>query len=196
MATTVTTSNHLYSQQDRDIKAAIEQQLGMQPMRQKIVDQHIERTLSEELIKAPDDLKDPLRTAYRTPSAERTDDQVALLKEHPYIQNISAGSLYLYSRQRSRRAAILKPLLISWSPNNADTQEDIWRADEPLRGEPDLLDIPENERSDEQKTRLSEHEALLVTAETLKKFQPEITEEWPPTGGCQSLSRDGCSKRT
>ena len=170
----------LYSQQDRDIKAAIEQRAqDATDARQKIVDQHIERTLSEELIKAPDDLKDPLRTAYRTPSAERTDDQVALLKEHPYIQNISAGSLYLYSRQRSRRATDIEAIADKLeSEAIADTQEEYLEGiDEPLRGElKTLLDIPENERSDEQKTRLSEHEALLVTAETLKKFQPEITE--------------------
>ena len=69
-----------------------------------MIEQHIDRTLYEELIKAPDDLKEPLRVAYKTVSSERSEQQAALLKEHPYIQNISSGSLYLYSRKRASRA--------------------------------------------------------------------------------------------
>ena len=95
----------LYTEQDRKLRARIETKANeAQRQRQEVINAHIQRTLYEELIKAPVDLQLALRTAYETPSKKRTAEQNALLKEHPNIRNISSGSLYLYSRQRSRRA--------------------------------------------------------------------------------------------
>ncbi|MFP6669302.1 MAG: DUF1549 and DUF1553 domain-containing protein [Pirellulales bacterium] len=95
----------LYTDEDRKMAAGIEAKAKQaEEYRKKILDGHLKRTLYEELIKAPDDLKETLRTAFETAVAERSKEQVALLKEHPNIGNINSGSLYLYSEQRGRRA--------------------------------------------------------------------------------------------
>ncbi|MEO6739525.1 MAG: DUF1549 and DUF1553 domain-containing protein, partial [Chthoniobacteraceae bacterium] len=61
-------------------------------------DEFIEKVLTWELEKKPPELRDPLRTAYRTVAAKRTPEQLKLLKEHPTINQLSGGSLYLYDR--------------------------------------------------------------------------------------------------
>ena len=95
----------LYTADDRKVAAGIEAKAQKaEQERQRILAGHLKQTLYEELIKAPDDLKQALRTAYETPAGKRTKQQIALLKEYPNIQNISGGSLYLYSEQRGRRA--------------------------------------------------------------------------------------------
>ncbi len=54
--------------------------------------------LERELASKSEELREPLRVAYRTAVKERTPEQVKLLKEHPSVMNLSAGSLYLYDR--------------------------------------------------------------------------------------------------
>ncbi len=61
-------------------------------------DEFIEKVLTWELEKKPAELRDPLRAAYRTMVAKRTPEQLKLLKEHPTINQLSGGSLYLYDR--------------------------------------------------------------------------------------------------
>ncbi len=61
-------------------------------------DEFIEKVLTWELEKKPEALREPLRTAYRTDVAKRTPEQLRLLKEHPTINQLSGGSLYLYDR--------------------------------------------------------------------------------------------------
>ena len=61
-------------------------------------DEFIEKVLTWELEKKPEELREPLRTAYRTEAKQRTPEQLKLLKEHPTINQLSAGSLYLYDR--------------------------------------------------------------------------------------------------
>ncbi len=61
-------------------------------------DEFIEKVLTWELEKKPAELRDPLRAAYRTVVAKRTPEQLKLLKEHPTINQLSGGSLYLYDR--------------------------------------------------------------------------------------------------
>src|SRR5581483_1741094 len=58
----------------------------------------IEKVLGWELEKKPAELREPLRTAYYTEVAKRTPEQLKLLKEHPTINQLSGGSLYLYDR--------------------------------------------------------------------------------------------------
>lgn len=72
--------------------------------RSKRQQEHINRTLYEELLVAPDASRELLKTAYETEKATRTPEQIALLEEFPSIGNISPGSLYLYAEQRARRA--------------------------------------------------------------------------------------------
>ena len=61
-------------------------------------DEFIEKVLTWELEKKPEPLREPLRTAYRTEVKKRTPAQLKLLKEHPTINQLSGGSLYLYDR--------------------------------------------------------------------------------------------------
>jgi hypothetical protein len=61
-------------------------------------DEFIEKVLTWELETKPDNLREPLRTAYRTAVKKRTPEQLKLLKEHPTIANLGPGSLYLYDR--------------------------------------------------------------------------------------------------
>src|SRR5205085_7092669 len=59
-------------------------------------DEFIEKVLTWELEKKPEELREPLRNAYRTEVKKRTPEQLKLLKEHPTINQLSARSLYLY----------------------------------------------------------------------------------------------------
>ncbi|MEZ0256300.1 MAG: PSD1 and planctomycete cytochrome C domain-containing protein [Chthoniobacter sp.] len=61
-------------------------------------DEFIEKVLTWELEKKPEELREPLRTAYRTEAKKRTPEQLQLLKENPTINQLSSGSLYLYDR--------------------------------------------------------------------------------------------------
>jgi mono/diheme cytochrome c family protein len=61
-------------------------------------DELIELVLGWELQKRPEELRDALRAAYRTEAKQRTPEQLKLLKEHPTINQLSPGSLYLYDR--------------------------------------------------------------------------------------------------
>jgi hypothetical protein len=61
-------------------------------------DEFIEKVLTWELEKKPAELREPLRTAYRTEVKKRTPAQLKLLKEHPTINQLNGGSLYLYDR--------------------------------------------------------------------------------------------------
>ncbi len=56
----------------------------------------IQIVLEKELLKVDEAGRAPLRTAYNTTVKERTPEQVALLKMHPTINKLNAGSLYLY----------------------------------------------------------------------------------------------------
>ncbi len=66
--------------------------------RKKREDELIELVLGWELAKRPEELRETLRTAYRTELKSRTPEQLSLLKEHPTINQLNPGSLYLYDR--------------------------------------------------------------------------------------------------
>ena len=61
-------------------------------------DEFIEKVLTWELEKKPEEVREPLRSAYRTEVKKRTPEQLKLLKDHPTINQLSGGSLYLYDR--------------------------------------------------------------------------------------------------
>jgi hypothetical protein len=66
--------------------------------RKKREEELIELVLGWELEKRPEELRGPLRAAYRKEAKSRTPEEVRLLKEHPTINQLSPGSLYLYDR--------------------------------------------------------------------------------------------------
>ncbi|MCA9205202.1 MAG: DUF1553 domain-containing protein, partial [Planctomycetales bacterium] len=59
--------------------------------------EYLAAALEQELAKFDETLREKLRAAYKTPDAERTDEQKQLLKEHPSV-NISPGVLYQYNQ--------------------------------------------------------------------------------------------------
>jgi hypothetical protein len=67
-------------------------------IRQRKMDEYIGIRLEMILSDKPEDLQEPLRIAYQTEPAKRTAAEVALLKQHPTVMNLSGGSLYLYDR--------------------------------------------------------------------------------------------------
>jgi hypothetical protein len=90
----------LFTEADRKQCADIEVDAKkLDAKRQTKVDFFIERTLEWKLRKEPEELREPLRAAYKTPAAKRTAEQKALLDDHPSVRQISPGSLYLYDRE-------------------------------------------------------------------------------------------------
>ncbi|KAF0178707.1 MAG: hypothetical protein FD161_1751 [Limisphaerales bacterium] len=61
----------------------------------------INEVLEKELLKRSEELRVPLREAYKTATAKRTPAQVKLLKEHPTVMQLSPGSLYLYEQKKA-----------------------------------------------------------------------------------------------
>ena len=72
-------------------------------------DEFIEKVLGWELDAKPEDVREPLRAAFKTDVKKRTPEQLKLLKAHPTINQLSAGSLYLYDRTyKTKHEAELK----------------------------------------------------------------------------------------
>ena len=74
-------------------------------------EEFITEVLEKELAKAPEKDREPLRTAYRTEMKKRTADQTKLLKAWPRVNQLSAGSLYLYdTTNKTKHADTLKKM--------------------------------------------------------------------------------------
>lgn len=72
----------------------------------------IDEVLEKELLKRDAGIRDALRAAYKTELKKRTPEQTKLLKENPSVNNLSAGSLYLYdTTYKTQHAAELKKML-------------------------------------------------------------------------------------
>ncbi len=75
-------------------------------------EEFITEVLEKELAKAPEKDREALRTAYRTEVKKRTADQTKLLKAWPRVNQLSAGSLYLYdTTYKTKHAAELKKMV-------------------------------------------------------------------------------------
>jgi mono/diheme cytochrome c family protein len=61
-------------------------------------DEYIARTFEAELKKLPEKVREPIRTAHKTPAGKQTPEQKQLLKDYPSV-NVTAGSLYLYDHK-------------------------------------------------------------------------------------------------
>jgi len=71
----------------------------------------ITEVLEKELAKRDEAVREPLRKAFRTVVKDRTPEQVALLKQHPSVASLSAGSLYLYdTTYKTKHADTLKKM--------------------------------------------------------------------------------------
>ena len=170
----------LYTDADRKQASRIEARAKVvDAERKKKTEFYIERTLSEELDTLDEKLRQPLRTAYRTPAGKRTAEQKQLLKDHPSVANISAGSLYLYDRRREVRAGALdrqraekakrlvqetrEKALAAIAAENRSRVEAAWAAGA--------------RRSAGQKKLLQQYPAVSVTEASLAKFNPQAAAE-------------------
>lgn len=89
----------LMTDEERAKAAEVEKEAKVvDAQRKEKEDEFIEKVLTLELEKKPEEVREPLRSAYRTEAKQRTPEQLKLLKEHPTINQLSAGSLYLYDR--------------------------------------------------------------------------------------------------
>ena len=89
----------LMTTEERRLSEAVEAEAkAIDAQRKAREDELIELVLGWELQKRPEEIRDALRTAYRTEVKQRTPEQLKLLKEHPTINQLSPGSLYLYDR--------------------------------------------------------------------------------------------------
>ncbi|QIF05258.1 PSD1 and planctomycete cytochrome C domain-containing protein [Roseimicrobium sp. ORNL1] len=72
----------------------------------------ITEVLEKELLKADEDKRDALRTAYRTAVKDRKPEQVKLLKDWPRVNQLTGGSLYLYdTTYQTKHADTLKKMV-------------------------------------------------------------------------------------
>jgi Protein of unknown function (DUF1549)/Protein of unknown function (DUF1553)/Planctomycete cytochrome C len=96
----------LLPEADRVKSAAIEAEAKIVDARRlKKNDEFIAEVLELELAKRPEEIRAALRTAYQTPVKDRTAEQIALLKLHPTINQLSSSSLYLYDRKMADELA-------------------------------------------------------------------------------------------
>ncbi|PHX94851.1 MAG: hypothetical protein CK546_05615 [Pedosphaera sp.] len=92
----------LMSAEDRAKAAEVEKDAkGVETSRLKRQDEFIAEVLEKELLKRPEELRAPLREAYKAVVAKRTAAQVKLLKEHPTVMQLNPGSLYLYEQKKA-----------------------------------------------------------------------------------------------
>lgn len=171
----------LYTEQDRKQATSIEQQAQqVDEERAKVVQVHLDRTLMEELLMVPENLRKPLQAAFKTPAKERTAKQVELLDEYPNVGKISSGSLYLYNRKRSQRAAGIETLA---QQKEEDHLQRVRQAQLALIPAPQreaivtALAVTAKERSEDQKKLLEQFPGPAVTSATLKEFDAPAAAE-------------------
>ncbi|MEZ6138351.1 MAG: DUF1553 domain-containing protein [Pirellulaceae bacterium] len=170
----------LYTAADHAARAVVEEQAKAAEQARTLRQQeHLDRTLQEELLVAPDELQAKLRSAYKTAKDDRSEEQLTLLEDYPNIANISPGSLYLYAEQRARRAGDIE------RARSEREQEYLSR----IRAE-HLNEIPSErraeiataavvpvaERNEIQQALAKEYPGVFVTAETLANFDPIAAE--------------------
>ncbi len=91
----------LYTDEDRAKAAEVEAEAGkIVAEKNKKQKTYMEEALAKELLKHPVNMRDTLRTAYKTPAGKRSDQQKKLLKQYPSV-NISAGNLYQYNQKHA-----------------------------------------------------------------------------------------------
>lgn len=171
----------LYTDRDREIAAKIEAQAkAVDDQRAELAKTFIAQTLESQLLKLPQDVRDPLRVAYNTPADKRSDEQKNLLDKYPKILKISEGSLYLYDREIRTDAAkieaerkqkeakyVAEAFAAALSDLVGEEQAAVRNAQQTTA----------SSRTAEQKALLEKYADRLVTAANLEKFAPESAAE-------------------
>lgn len=90
----------IWSDEVRAAAAAIDQELeALNQQRLQELDQLVAETFERELAKLPAEIQPAARAARETPAAQRTAEQVELIKKYPFL-NVDRGSVYLYLPDR------------------------------------------------------------------------------------------------
>lgn len=171
----------LYTDDDRALAAKIQAEAAeVDAERGRKAQEYIDRTLEEELLLVPDNLRDVLRTAYKTAVKDRTAEQTAALKEYPSVANISVGSLYLYDQRRDVKAREIE--------SKRKQKEQQFVAETRAR---ELAKVPDDERASveaaaaagvekrtpEQASHVEKYPGVVVTAANLAQFNPDAAAE-------------------
>lgn len=171
----------LYTEAEKKIRSEIEKRAAkLTADRAKRQSEHMERTLFEELLVAPDEKREALQKAYKTPKKDRSKEQIDLLEEYPSIGNITTGSLYLYAEQRARRA---NGILAEAKKRESNFIAAV-RKKQLEQIEPSLhasiqaaLKVDPKKRNDQQKELAKKYPGVFVTAETLKDFDKAAADQ-------------------
>ena len=189
----------LYTDADRAKAATIEEQAkALDADRTKKVDHFIGLTLDWQLTKQPENLRTALRTAYRLPDANRTAEQKTLLKDHPSIGNISAGSLYLYDSEyngeATKRDNERKTKLAAHIERIRKSSIEAAPADK--RASLDTArQVAADKRTAEQKQLLSAHPAVAVEESSLAQFDAAAAADLKPLADRAQQFRDMLSEK-
>jgi hypothetical protein len=171
----------LYTDADRALAQRIQAEAAeVDAERNRKAQEYIDRTLEEELLLVPDNLRDALRTAYKTVEKDRTPEQIALLKEYPSVANISVGSLYLYDQRRDAKAREIDARRKQKEPQfvaETKARELVKVPDAERAAVEAAATAPVEKRTPEQVTLLEKYPAVLVTTATLSQFNPEAAAE-------------------
>jgi mono/diheme cytochrome c family protein len=171
----------LYTDADRALAQKIQAEAAeVDGERGRKAQEYIDRTLEEELLLVPENVRDALRTAYKTADKERTGDQQTLLKEYPSVANISVGSLYLYDQRRdakarqidARRDEIAKRFVAETRARELAKVPEAERA-----ALENALAVTAEQRTSEQAALVQKYPGVSVAAATLEKFNPEAAAE-------------------
>lgn len=150
-------------------------------------EEFIAEVLDKELAKAPEKDREALRSAYRTEAKKRTADQTKLLKAWPRINQLSAGSLYLYdTTYKTKHADTLKKMTEEATAVRAKKplEEFVHAFTELPKAKPELIPatfIFNRGNHDQPKDKVSPSE-LTVLAAHRKVELPEKDPKLPTTG--------------
>jgi hypothetical protein len=149
-------------------------------------EEFITEVLTKELTKAPESDRKALEAAYRTNAKKRTADQTKLLKAWPRINQLSAGSLYLYdTTYKTKHADTLKKMTAEAAEVRATKpQEEFLHAFAELPKKPELVPatfIFNRGMHDQPKDKVAPSD-LTVLASHRKVEVPEKDPKLPTTG--------------
>ncbi len=189
----------LYTDADRAKAATIEEQAKvLDTERTKKVDHFISLTLDWQLTKQPENLRAALGTAYRLPDANRTAEQKSLLKDHPSIGNISAGSLYLYDNEYSgeatKRDNERKTKLAAHLERIRKSAIESAPADKRALLDAARQALPDK-RNAEQKELLKAHPAVAVEESSLAQFDAAAATDMKTLADRAQVFRDMLSEK-
>jgi hypothetical protein len=153
----------------------------------------IEEVLGKLLAEKDEAIRSDLRKAYETEVKERTTEQLALLKKHPKVNKLSAGSLYLYdTTYKTKHAQTLKDL-VAKAKEIRDTKPPLTRVQALVEAslEPKAV-VPTKifHRGDfESPTEKVNPGDLSVLSNWREVEFPEFNDEVPSTGRRLALAR-------